>query len=135
MVIINELYNTVVFQMTSEELVIVLEDIKNKKEIDIELLKGKINTFERKKRMEEAYYQSLSTFRKIFASRPPSHHQAIEYLVNVKDRFTKIEEVKQRVFMLDRMISKVQTESNKEEIGLSPIIIEEIRKWQETEGN
>ena len=99
MKIIDELYNSVVFQMTSDELIRILEDIKNKKEVDIELLKFKINKFEMKKRMEEAYYQSLSTFQKIFAGRPPSHHQAVEYLVNVKNRFAEIEGIKQRIFI------------------------------------
>ena len=58
MKIIDALHNSVVFQMSSDELVRILEDIKNKKELDIELLKFKINKFEMKKRVEEAYYQS-----------------------------------------------------------------------------
>ena len=120
MKIIDELYNSVVFQMSSDELVRILGDIKNKKELDIELLKFKINKFEMKQRVEEAYYQSLSTFQKIFAARPPSHHQAVEYLVNVKNRFAEIEVIKQRIFILNQMISKVQMESEKEEIILSP---------------
>lgn len=135
MLVIDELFNTVVFQFTSDELVRILEDIKSKKEIEIQLIKQKIHKFEMKKRVEEAYYQSLSTFKKIFAGRPPSHHQAVEYLVNVKERFAEIEVIKQKMFILDRIISQVQMESEKEEIILSPIIIEEIRKWQETEDN
>lgn len=135
MLVVDELFNKVVFQFTSDELVRILEDIKSKKEIEIQLLKLKIHKFEMKKRVEEAYYQSLSTFKKIFAGRPPSHHQAVEYLVNVKERFAEIEVIKQKMFILDRIISQVQMESEKEEIILSPIIIEEIRKWQETEDN
>lgn len=135
MKIIDELYNSVVFHMSSDELVRILEEINNKKELDIDVLKFKINQFEMKKRVEEAYYQSLSTFKKIFAGRPPSHHQAVEYLVNVKDRFAEIEEIKQRIFIINRIISKVQMELDKEEILLSPIIIEEIREWKETEDN
>jgi|tagenome__1003787_1003787.scaffolds.fasta_scaffold19479604_1 acetyl-CoA carboxylase alpha subunit len=135
MIVIDELYNTVVFQFAPDELVRILEEIKTKKEIEIQLLKSKIHKFEMKKRMEEAYYQSLSTFKKIFAGRPPSHHQAVEYLVNVKERFVEIEVIKRKMFSLDRIISQVQMESEKEEIILSPIIIEEIRKWKETEDN
>ena len=135
MVIVDELYNTVVFQMTSDELVRVLEDIKDKKEIEIQLLKFKIHKFERKKRIEEAYYQSLSPFRKLFAGRPPSHHQAVEYLVHVKEPFAEIEVLKQRLLMLDRIISNVQMGLGKEEILLSPIIIEEIRMMEGNGGN
>ena len=68
MKIINALYNSVVFQMASDELVRILEDIKNKKELDIDVLKFKINKFEMKKRVEEAYYQSLSSISKDLCS-------------------------------------------------------------------
>lgn len=135
MKVIDELYNSVVFHMTTDELVRILEDIKNKKELEIEMLKFKINQFEMKKRVEEAYYQSLSPFKKIFAGRPPSHHQAVEYLVNVKNRFAEIEVIKQSIVTLNRIISKVQMELEKEEIILSPGVLEEIRKWKETEDN
>ncbi len=135
MKIIDELYNSVVFQMPSDELVRILSEIKNKKELDIQLLKFKIHKFEMKQRVEEAYYQSLSTFKKIFAARPPSHHQAVEYLVNVKNRFAEIEVIKQRIFILKQIISKAQMESEREDITLSSNIIEEIRKWKEMEDN
>src|SRR6476469_5557821 len=108
MIVIDELYNTVVFQFAPDELIRILEEIETKKEIEIQLLKSKIHKFEMKKRMEEAYYQSLSTFKKIFAGRPPSHHLAVEYLVNVKERFAEIEVIKQKMFSLDRIISQVQ---------------------------
>ena len=133
MIIIDELNHSVVLHMSSNELVRVLEGIKNKKELDIELLKYKINKFEKKKRAEEAYYQALPTLQKILVVRPPSHHQVVEYLVNVKDRLAEIELIKQKIFMLNRIISKVQIESENEEMILSPDIIEEIRKWKETE--
>lgn len=135
MLILDELYNTVVFEVSSDELIRILKEIKNKKEIDIDLLKYKIHMFEKKKRIEEAYYQSLSTFRKIFTGRPPGHHQAVEYLVNVKERFNEIEMIKQNIITLNSILSLLEAEPNKREIVLSPSLIEEIRKWQETEGN
>ncbi|MEH6949195.1 hypothetical protein V7068_19430 [Bacillus sp. JJ634] len=135
MLILDELYNTVVFEVSSDELIRILKEIKNKKEIDIDLLKYKIHMFEKKKRIEEAYYQSLSTFRKIFTGRPPGHHQAVEYLVNVKERFNEIEMIKQNIITLNSILSLLEAEPNKQEIVLSPSLIEEIRKWQETEGN
>ena len=121
MKIIDELYNSIVFQMSSDELIRILGDIKNKKEAEIESLKLKINNYEKKKRIEEAYYQSLTTFQKFFAGRTPGHHQAVEYLVNVKNRFVEMEGIKQRIFILDQMISKVLRESEKEEMILSSI--------------
>jgi len=135
MLILDELYNTVVFEVSSDEVIRILKEIKNKKEIDIDLLKYKIHMFEKKKRIEEAYYQSLSTFRKIFTGRPPGHHQAVEYLVNVKERFNEIEMIKQNIITLNSILSLLEAEPNKREIVLSPSLIEEIRKWQETEGN
>ncbi|USK70845.1 hypothetical protein [Peribacillus asahii] len=135
MLILDELYNTIVFEVSSDELIRILKEIKNKKEIDIDLLKYKIHMFEKKKRIEEAYYQSLSTFRKIFTGRPPGHHQAVEYLVNVKERFNEIEIIKQNIITLNSILSLLEAEPNKREIVLSPSLIEEIRQWQETEGN
>ncbi|MFJ8268309.1 hypothetical protein [Peribacillus asahii] len=135
MLILDELYNTVVFEVSSDELIRILKEIKNKKEIDIDLLKYKIHMFEKKKRIEEAYYQSLSTFRKIFTGRPPGHHQAVEYLVNVKERFNEIEMIRQNIITLNSILSLLEAEPNKREIVLSPSLIEEIRKWQEMEGN
>ncbi|MFB5283257.1 hypothetical protein [Peribacillus sp. Hz7] len=135
MLILDELYNIVVFEVSSDELIRILKEIKNKKEIDIDLLKYKIHMFEKKKRIEEAYYQSLSTFRKIFTGRPPGHHQAVEYLVNVKERFNEIEMIKQNIITLNSILSLLEAEPNKREIVLSPSLIEEIRKWQEKEGN
>ncbi|MFJ8246400.1 hypothetical protein ACIQ4Z_16255 [Peribacillus asahii] len=135
MLILDELYNTVVLEVSSDELIWMLKEIKNKKEIDIDVLKYKIHMFEKKKRIEEAYYQSLSTFRKLFTGRPPGHHQAVEYLVNVKERFNEIEMIKQKIRTLNSILSLLEAEPNKREIVLSPSLIEEIRKWQETEGN
>lgn len=135
MVVIDELYNTVVFQISLVELERALNEIKKKKENEIQLLKSKINKFEMQRRKEEAYYQSLSPFRKIFTGRPPSHHQAVEFLVNVKDRFNKIEVIKQKLVLLDSIITKVQTTSEQAEIILPHVVIEEIRNWKETEGN
>lgn len=135
MEILDKLYNSVVFQMSFDELMQILNDIVKKKELEIEVIKFKINKFEMKKRVEEAYYQSLSPFKKIFAGRAPSHQQAVEYLVNVKNRFDEIEEIKQRIMVIKRMISKIQMEAENEEIKLPPVIIEEIKKWKEAEDN
>ena len=129
MKIVDELYHSMVFQMPRDEIVPILEEIKRKKENEIDLLKFKIHKFEMKKRVEEAYYQSLSSFKKIFAGRPPSHHQAVEYLVNVKNRFAEIDKIKQQILLINRRISQVQTKSEKELI-VPPFIVEEIKEWK-----
>lgn len=133
MMIIDELYNTVVLHISSNELVGILEEMKRKKENTIQLLKFKINKFEIKKRKEEAYYQSLSVFKKMFIGRPPSHHQAVEYLVNVKDRFIQIEGIRQSLVSLDQVIVNAQTIDEQGELRLPHIIVEEIRHWNGTE--
>ena len=58
MLILDELYNIVVFEVSSDELIRILKEIKNKKEIDIDLLKYKIHMFEKKKRIDHRAVQS-----------------------------------------------------------------------------
>ena len=109
MVVVDEVYNQIVFQFSSEQLVKILQDIKIHKEKEINDLKEKIKKYEKTRRAHEVWYQSLSPVRKFFAGRPPSHHQAVEYIVNVKERFNTIEKIKIRVSQLDRILSLVQT--------------------------
>ncbi|MFC3884053.1 hypothetical protein ACFOU2_11360 [Bacillus songklensis] len=131
--VIDELYHNVVFQLSSKELTKIMQCIKNKKEQEIEEIKDKISKYEQKKRAEEAWYQSLSPIRKIFAGRPPSHHQAVEYMVYVKDRFKKIEQIKQRMVELDKVINLLQNDLTIKEIALPTAIIEEMKLFRETE--
>jgi hypothetical protein len=132
--VVNEFYHGIIYSFTSEDLVKMLQKIKIQKENEIVHIKDKIIKYEEKRRTHEVWYQSLPTFRKFFTGRPPSHHQAVEYLVNVKQRLSNIEEIKRRIAELDRFIALVNNEPGKKEIILPHDIIDEIKQLKESGG-
>lgn len=134
MYIRDDLYSRVVFEISSDEVLKGLLFYKSKQESEIESIKGKIHKYEQKRRAEEAWYQSLSPFKRFFTGRAPSHHQAVEHLVNVKDRYKKIEIIKQKVAFLNQVIGLLEAETEKREMNLPSDIIKEIMDWQKTEG-
>jgi acetyl-CoA carboxylase alpha subunit len=133
MIVRDELNQNISIQISSTEIITVLQFIKVKKEQEIEQIKNKITKYEQKKRAQEAFYQSLSPVRRFFASRPPSHHQAVEYIVHVKERLNQIDKIKQRIFEVDHVMQHFKEESFKNEIILSSSIIEEIKMYRKTE--
>ncbi|MDT0121534.1 hypothetical protein Q9R46_02690 [Paenibacillus sp. RRE4] len=135
MLVIDEVYHHTALQISSSDLLYLIERLKVKKENEIETLKQKIEQFEQKRRAEEVAYQSLSPVRKWFAGRPASHHQAVEYMVQVKERFRKMEQIRRRIRDLDLIMERIQiaTHNQQEEIELSPETIREIRQLSETE--
>ncbi|MGR6542531.1 hypothetical protein [Paenibacillus tundrae] len=135
MLVIDEVYHHTALQISSSDLLYLMEQLKVKKENEIDTLKHKIEQFEQKKRAEEVAYQSLSPVRKWFAGRPASHHQAVEYMVQVKERFRKMEQIRRRIRDLDRIIEQIQHPDSMErdEIELPPDTIREIRQLRETE--
>ncbi|MGE6613610.1 hypothetical protein ACQKFG_24425 [Peribacillus sp. NPDC076916] len=128
------MYSRVVFEISSDEVLKGLLFYKSKQESEIESIKGKIHKYEQKRRAEEAWYQSLSPFKRFFTGRAPSHHQAVEHLVNVKDRYKKIEIIKQKVAFLNQVIGLLEAETEKREMNLPSDIIKEIMDWQKAEG-
>ncbi|WHY57145.1 hypothetical protein [Peribacillus simplex] len=128
------MHGRVVFEISSEAVLKGLLFYKNKQESEIESIKGKIHKYEQKRRAEEAWYQSLSPFKRFFTGRAPSHHQAVEHLVNVKDRYKKIEMIKQKVAFLNQLIGLLEADSEKREMNLPSDIIKEIMDWQKAEG-
>ncbi|WP_244923399.1 hypothetical protein [Peribacillus butanolivorans] len=134
MIILDDLYNRVVFQISLEEVMKVLQGIKSKRESEIESMKTRIHKYEQKRRAEEAWYQSLSPFKRFFTGRAPSHHQAVEHLVNVKERYIKIDSMKQKVAIINEVIRLLEADPEKREIILPPTIIEEIKAWRKVEG-
>ncbi|MEC0128676.1 hypothetical protein [Paenibacillus pabuli] len=136
MLVIDEVYHHTALQISSSDLLYLIQQLKVKKENEIETLKHKIEQFEQKKRAEEVAYQSLSTVRKWFAGRPASHHQAVEYMVQVKERFRKMEQIRRRIRELDRIAERIVHPDSieRDEIELTPETIREIRQLRETEG-
>ncbi|MFI8687834.1 hypothetical protein [Rossellomorea sp. NPDC077527] len=112
-----------------DELIDMLEKIKHHREQEMDDLKQKIRRYEEKKRAEETFYRSLSPVRKFFASRPPNHHQAVEYMVHVKDRLKQINGIKNRIRQIDGVISSCRDHSS-EELEVSSAMTEEILKYR-----
>jgi acetyl-CoA carboxylase alpha subunit len=121
------------FNISSEEIIKMLQNIKIIKEQEVNEIKIKITRYEEKRRAEEAFYQSLSPVRKFFASRPPSHHQAVEYIVHVKERLKQIDSIKQRIYEIDHVIEECKERAFDKEIELSSVMIEEIMKYRKVE--
>ncbi|WP_427050871.1 hypothetical protein [Paenibacillus sp. TC-CSREp1] len=135
MLVIDEVYHHTALQISSSDLLYLIERLKVKKENEIDTLKQKIEQFEQKRRAEEVAYQSLSPVRKWFAGRPASHHQAVEYMVQVKERFRKMEQIRRRIRELDLIVERIQLaeQHHQEELELTPETIREIRQLSETE--
>lgn len=54
--------------------------------------------------------------------------------MNVKDRYKKIEMIKQKVAFLNQVIGLLEAETEKREMNLPSDIIKEIMDWQKAEG-
>jgi acetyl-CoA carboxylase alpha subunit len=121
------------FHFSSSEIMSILQEISLTKEQEIHELKNKITKYEEKRRAEDAFYQSLSPVRKFFASRPPSHHQAVEYIVHVKDRLKQIDTLKQRIYEINMAIRQCDELTNGDELELSSVITEDIIKQKKVE--
>ncbi len=134
MIAVNDYYQNPVFWFSSKQLIEALEAIKGMKENEIDVIKEKIKQFEQKRRSHEVWYQSLSPVRKFFAGRPPVHHQAVEYLVNVKERFQLIEQINRKIAEINRLIEKIQEETEMERIVLANDIINDLRRWVDQGG-
>lgn len=133
MVIVDELNQANVVQMDLEELLVVLDSIKRAKVDEIGEIRMKIVKFEEKRRAEDVKYQSLSPIKKLFTSRAPSHHQAVEYMVYVKERFKSIENIKKYIANLEKMYSYIHSEPNTQEIIVSGVLMNEIKSRKEAE--
>ncbi len=134
MIVIDEFFHHSSFQIATEELITALKNIKSAKEKEIDVLKDKITKYEQTRRAHEVWYQSLSPVRKFFTGRPPSHHQAVEYIVNVKERFNHIEQIKAKISAIEKVIQGVVNEPDLEQITIAAFMIEEIKEWQENRG-
>ncbi|MCK1994142.1 hypothetical protein GW626_02060 [Peribacillus muralis] len=134
MEIIDDVYNRVVDEMSIEDAIKGLLFIKSKQESEIESIKYKIHKYEKKRSAEEAWYQSLSPLKRFFTGHAPSHHKAVEHLVNVKDRYIKIETIKRKIASLDEIISILEADPEKRELHLPSGIIKEMIASQKDEG-
>ncbi|HSU79786.1 MAG TPA: hypothetical protein VLK78_05165 [Candidatus Angelobacter sp.] len=124
----DSLHHELIGQMDSSLIINHLLALLRLKQDEVNLLKDKIIKYEQKSRAEDVFYQSLSPIRKLFTSRPPTHHRAVEYLVNVKDRMKKIERLNEQASELRMLLLKLEENSPKELI-LPPSILEDLRPF------
>ncbi|MCA1054969.1 hypothetical protein LCM10_08230 [Rossellomorea aquimaris] len=117
-----------------DELIEMLREIKGLKEQEVDVLKQKIKGYEDKRRAEEAFYQSLSPVRKFFAGRAPSHHQAVEYMVHVKERLKQIDGIKQRIVQIDRVLSICGGDASEETVEVASGITDDIIQYRKGQG-
>ena len=134
MILIDEMNRANVFQIDDDVLFDALTSIKRKEKEEISIIKEKIVAYENKRRTEAAWYRSLSPIKKLFTSRASIHHQAVEYMVYVKERFKTIERINKRIVILDKLISLVHKEPNLDELFLPGLLIEEIKSLKESDG-
>lgn len=131
--VLDDLYHRTAFHISADKLILIIQSLTAKKQDEIEYFKDKIARYEQKRRKEEAAYQSLSPLRRLFTGRPPSHHQAVEYMVYVKEPFKKIEKVKREIQDLKRVLERIQQNPASREIVLSHRLIDELASWVESE--
>ncbi|MFJ7754219.1 hypothetical protein ACQKGI_17550 [Peribacillus muralis] len=130
----DDVYYRTVLELSSEDALKDLRFIKSKQKSEIDSIKSKIHKYEQKRSAEEAWYQSLSPLKRFFTGHPPSHHKAVEHLVNVKDRYKKIEMIKRKIAFLDEVIGILEEEPEKREMHLPADIIKEMIASQKDEG-
>lgn len=121
------------YDISSKELLNILENMKDQQEAEINKIKDKIHQYEQKKKSEEAFYRSLSPLRRFFTGRAPNHHQAVEHIVHVKERMKKISKIKQRMSDLNNAIQQLKQTPRKQELSFSSPEFEEIKRLNEME--
>ncbi|GGE26502.1 hypothetical protein GCM10011391_01010 [Pullulanibacillus camelliae] len=135
MKVVDELYQRVRFIYSPQQLLQRLKIIQEQKEQEIVLLKDKIQKYEQKRQTEDALYQSRSPLRKLFSGRPPNHHQAVEYLVHVKDRLNKIKRIKQEITTLQALILMIEHGQTQAQIELPVSVIDALTKIEKDQEN
>lgn len=123
---ILEMYQNMTITIEKSDVSSKLLALRSEMEKSIEDIKEKINKFEQKKIAEENMYQSMSPLKRFFTGRSPSHHQAVEYMVQVKERTKRIEAIKNEIRELDFFINQLNLETTTE-LVLPTEIFEEIK--------
>lgn len=67
-----------------------LEALISKREQEISDIEQMVERYERRLRLEEQAYRSMSTLRRILSGKKPDHHLALEYIHYVKKPMEKV---------------------------------------------
>ncbi|WP_027085579.1 hypothetical protein [Cohnella panacarvi] len=82
-----------------------LEALIAKREQAIAEIEQMVERYERRIRMEEQSYRSMSPLRRMIAGRKPDHHLAVEYIHYVKKPMEKVRELRAEVARYEAMLS------------------------------
>ncbi len=82
-----------------------LEALIARREQAIAEIEQMVERYERRIRMEEQSYRSMSPLRRMIAGRKPDHHLAVEYIHYVKKPMEKVRELRAEVARYEAMLS------------------------------
>lgn len=82
-----------------------LEALIARREQAIAEIEQMVERYERRLRMEEQSYRSMSPLRRMIAGKKPDHHLAVEYIHYVKKPMEKVRELRAEVARYEAMLS------------------------------
>ncbi|MCC3377080.1 hypothetical protein [Cohnella sp. REN36] len=74
-----------------------------KREQEIAEIEELVERYERRARMEEQAYRSMSTFRRMLNGKKPDHHLAVEYIHYVKKPMEKVRKLRAEIARYEAM--------------------------------
>ncbi|MBO9599613.1 MAG: hypothetical protein J7559_17530 [Cohnella sp.] len=82
-----------------------LEALIARREQAIAEIEQMVERYERRLRLEEQAYRSMSPLRRMIAGKKPDHHLAVEYIHYVKKPMEKVRELRAEVARYEAMLS------------------------------
>jgi hypothetical protein len=81
-----------------------LEALISKREQEITEIEQLVERYERRLRLEEQAYRSMSTLRRILTGKKPDHHLAVEYIHYVKKPMEKVRTLRLEIANFQAML-------------------------------
>jgi len=82
-----------------------LEALISKREQEITEIEQMVERYERRIRLEEQAYRSMSTLRRMLSGKKPDHHLALEYIHYVKKPMEKVRSLRLEISNYQEMLS------------------------------
>ncbi|MBB6669672.1 hypothetical protein [Cohnella nanjingensis] len=87
----------------SAEVHSLLEALIAKREEEVAEIEELVERYERRLRMEEQAYRSMSALRRMFNGKKPDHHLAVEYIHYVKKPMEKVRQLRAEIARYEAM--------------------------------
>jgi hypothetical protein len=81
-----------------------LEALISKREQEISEIEQMVERYERRLRLEEQAYRSMSTLRRMLTGKKPDHHLAVEYIHYVKKPMEKVRALRLEISNFQSML-------------------------------